>query len=548
MSPKFEVPAQSPDLGEYLRILRRRAWIIAVVAVLGGAVAYAWVTNRDKTYTASGQIVVAQTTEEGFVATQNQVVQSDVVHREAQRLVPDAPRVAATFDGESGSISLRAEGTDPVLAADSIDAHIEAYKNYLTYIANLRLGAVNSDIAALTEQINALAPQTRGPSASPSAVNQTASLAAQRQALRSQVHGLQVDAALAATNVEVLRTGVPPSSASSMTGWQAVLIGLGVGLLLGVLAALLLELLDDSIRTRQDLLRIAGPDVPLLGAIPPARSRAGAVVVLEQPASPAAEAYRSLRTAVQHAGAGRTRCIAVTSARTRTGKTETAANLAVLTAQMPQRTVLVDCDMRFPRVHDFFRIPNDTGFTSVVSGARGLDSLKRIPGNDRLFVLPTGPVPPNPAELLGSSRSRELLASLDADDALVVVDTPPLLLATDALALTPALGGILLVVTVRATRKRELRKALELLRQVDAPLLGVVLHRANSAETAGFGEERSWRERRQSSRQRRLNGAKVTEPVRALASAAPSNGSAAAEPVRAIAWSAPSNGAHPDAD
>jgi succinoglycan biosynthesis transport protein ExoP len=539
----FEVPAQAPvDLHEYLQILRRRAWVIAVVTVIAVAAAYAWATNRDTTYTATGQIVVAQTIEKGVVATQNQVVQSDAVHRAALRRLPNAPSVQATFDGESGSVTLLAKSTDPLLAAKSIDAHIQAYRDYLTYTAAGRLGAMNNRIKALQDQIGSVLQQAGAQRTSPTVVNQVNSLTSQVKALQAQLPQLQGAVALAGANVEVLRGGVPPASASTISDRQAVLIGLGVGLLLGVLAALLLELLDDSIRTREDLLRIAGAEVPVLGAIPPARSRGAAVEVLEQPASPAAEAYRSLRTAVHFAVADSTGCIAITTARTRNGKTETATNLAVLTAQLGQRTVLVDCDMRFPHVHDFFGIPNDTGFTSVVSRGRNLGSLRRIAGNDRLFVLPTGPVPANPAELLASPRSHEVLADLRADDALVIIDTPPLLLATDAVALAPALGGILLVVTARVTRKKELRKALELLRQVDAPVLGMVLHRADSAETGGFGEERSRRERRQAHRQRQLNGATVAEPARAIASSAPPNGSTAAEPARAIAWSAPPNG------
>jgi non-specific protein-tyrosine kinase len=307
-----------------------------------------------------------------------------------------------------------------------------------------------------------------------------------------------------------------------------------------VLAALLLELLDDSIRTQQDLVRVAGPEVPVLGTIPPARSRDGKVVVLEQPASPAAEAYRALRTAVLFAVADRVPCIAITSARTRDGKTETAANLAVSTAQLGERTILVDCDMRFPHVHDVLGIPNDIGFTSLVSGEDDMRWLQPTDGNDRLFVLPTGPVPPKPAELLASSRSHALLGELHADDTLVILDTPPLLLATDAVALAPALGGILLVATARVTRKKELRKALELLRQVDAPLLGMVLQSAASAETGGFGQERSRRERRQVDRWRKLNGAAAAGSPPTDASPATPNGSTPAEPARAIMWSAAS--------
>jgi non-specific protein-tyrosine kinase len=538
VSPLSEVPAQSPvDLHEYLRILRRRAWVIVLITVLTGAAAYVWATNQKKIYTAVGQIVVAQTTEKGVVATQNQVVQSDSVHRAALRRVPDAPRVKATFDGESGSVTLRAESSSPALAAKSIDAHIEAYKDYLTYVATARLEAVNKQIKALQQQIDDLNGRARQQATPPPGLaSQVTSLTAQMKSLRDRLPELRLGVALAGPNVEVLLAGSPPTKSNAITESHAVLIGLGIGLLLGVLAALLLELLDDSIRTQQDLVRIAG-DVPLLGTIPPARARDASVVLLEQPASPTAEAYRSLRTAVLFALANRVRCIAITTARTRDRKTETAANLAVSTAQLGERTVIVDCDMRFPRVHECFGIPNDTGFTSLVSGESHMHSLQPTEGNDPLFVVAAGPVPPKPAELLGSARSHEVLEQLHADGTLVIVDTPPLLLATDTAVLAPALGGILLVVTARVTRKKELRKALELLRRVDAPLLGLVLQSAATAETGGFGEERSRRERRRVERWRKMHGA-ADEPATIVAPASP-NGATAAEPVRAITWSAP---------
>jgi non-specific protein-tyrosine kinase len=224
-------------------------------------------------------------------------------------------------------------------------------------------------------------------------------------------------------------------------------------------------------------------------------------VSLADPYTPAAEAYRSLRTAVHFAASDRKQCVAVTTARSRQGKTETVVNLAVLAAQTGQRVVVVDCDMRSPRVHDFFGVPNDTGFTSVVYGAPLSQTLKRVPGSENLYVLPTGPIPGNPAALLASQRCYEVLASLQADDTLVLIDTPPVLLATDAAQLSPAVGGMLLVASVRTSRRKQLRRALEELRQVDAPMLGSVLYRADSTETGGFGEEASRRERRQARRE-----------------------------------------------
>ncbi len=281
---------------------------------------------------------------------------------------------------------------------------------------------------------------------------------------------------------------------------ESLLIGLGAGLLFGVLAAFLLEFLDDSIRTRQDLLNVAGGALPVLGVIPVSRSSRAEVVSLTDPYTPAAEAYRSLRTAVHFAASDRKQCVAITTSRSRQGKTETVVNLAVLAAQTGQRVVVVDCDMRSPRVHDFFGVPNDTGFTSVVYGAPLSETLKRVPGSDNLYVLPTGPIPGNPAALLASQRCYEVLASLQADDTLVLIDTPPVLLATDAAQLAPAVGGMLLVASARVSRRKQLRRALEELRQVDAPVLGSVLYRADSTETGGFGEEASRRDRRQARR------------------------------------------------
>ena len=366
---------------------------------------------------------------------------------------------------------------------------------------------------------NGSTPSTRRPRSAANN-NERAQLAGQLSALRGRLTDLQLEVPFADQDVQVLRRASPPTSPSSITLREALLIGLGVGLLLGVLAAFLLEFADDSIRTRQDLLRAAGTDLPVLGVIPVVARRRAEVVSMTQPSSPAAEAYRSLRTAVHFASADRDRCVAITTARSRHGKTETVTNLAVLAAQLGQRTVVVDCDMRSPRVHDFFDLPNDTGFTSVVYGEPLSNALKRVPGNDRLFVLPTGPIAPNPAELLASQRSAEVLASLQGDDTLVLVDTPPILLATDAAELAPAVGGILLVATARVTRKKQVRQAIEQLRQIDAPLLGMVLHRADSAETGGFREER-WRDRRRARRRRRARATEVAAPVVSAGSTAP---------------------------
>ena len=277
---------------------------------------------------------------------------------------------------------------------------------------------------------------------------------------------------------------------------------LGAGLLLGVVVAFLLEFLDDSIRSRQDLLAAAGNSVPVMGVIPAGRSSRADVVSISAPQSPAAEAYRSLRTAVNFAQLKGGNCIEVTSTRSRQGKTETLANLAVLAARAGQRVVVVDCDLRFPRVHDYFGLSNEVGFTSVVHGELLSSALQRVPGVERLYVLPSGPIPPNPSELLATERCHEVLASLQADDTLVIVDTPPVLTVTDAAALAPSAGGTLIVAAARVTRRKQVRQALDAFRQISAPILGLVLYSADSAETAGYGTSAGRRERKQARRRR----------------------------------------------
>jgi non-specific protein-tyrosine kinase len=237
-----------------------------------------------------------------------------------------------------------------------------------------------------------------------------------------------------------------------------------------------------------------------MGMIPADRSSRRAVVSLAAPQSPSAEAYRSLRTAVYFAGSDRRRRLQVTTPRSRHGKTETVVNLAVAAARAGQRVIVVDCDLRYPRVHELFGLPNQVGFTSVVRGELPLsNALQRVPGVDRVYVLASGPIPTNPAELLASERCHEVLSSLQADGTLVLIDSPPLLVA-DAATLARSVDGVLLVATAGVTSRKHLRQAIQLLRQIDAPLLGTVLHHADSEEAGGYSEEMGWRQRRRGRR------------------------------------------------
>jgi capsular exopolysaccharide synthesis family protein len=202
------------------------------------------------------------------------------------------------------------------------------------------------------------------------------------------------------------------------------------------------------------------------------------LVSISEPTSSAAEAYRILRTSIQFLGLDRpVRVIQVTSPNAQEGKTTTLANLAVAFAASGLRTVAVDCDLRRPRLHEFFGLANEAGFTSVLLGNLGLSkALQPVPNQERLLVLASGPLPPNPSELLSSSRTVELLRNLAEQADIVLVDSPPSLPVTDALILAQRVDCTVIVTTAGATTRKAAARAVEMLQQVNAPLAGAVLN------------------------------------------------------------------------
>jgi capsular exopolysaccharide synthesis family protein len=198
------------------------------------------------------------------------------------------------------------------------------------------------------------------------------------------------------------------------------------------------------------------------------------------PSSPAAESYRSLRTSIQFAGQEQQlRSVVVTSPGVSEGKTSTLANLGVVFAQAGERVVLVSCDLRRPRIGEFFGLDEEQGFTSVLAGQRTLEeAVLPVPGVDRLSVLPAGPVPPNPAELLNDTRTRDIFARLRKQFDLVLIDSPPVLPVTDAAILSQHADATLILAAAGQTRRADLHRAAEKLSQVGATILGIVLNKA----------------------------------------------------------------------
>jgi capsular exopolysaccharide synthesis family protein len=193
--------------------------------------------------------------------------------------------------------------------------------------------------------------------------------------------------------------------------------------------------------------------------------------------SPVFESYRAIRTSLIFSNAVEAlRSIAVTSSSPGDGKSTTVANLAIAFAQQDIRILVIDCDLRRGSLHRIFEVPRVPGFTNAIAGGSDLESLIRQTAYPNLFVLTTGVQPPNPGELLGSQRVRELLLEAQEKFDLILIDTPPVLAAADASILASMVDGVVLLVRVGTTTRSAARTAQERLSLVGARILGTVLN------------------------------------------------------------------------
>ena len=213
------------------------------------------------------------------------------------------------------------------------------------------------------------------------------------------------------------------------------------------------------------------------------------MVSVSEPTSPAAESYRSLRTSLQFARQEQQlRTMVVTSPGVGEGKTSVLANLGVVFAQAGERVVLVSCDLRRPMIGEFFGLSEQVGLTSVLLGRQTLiEAVRPVPGFDRLSLLPAGPVPSNPAEMLSSARAAEVFAQLRGRFDLVLIDSPPVLPVTDAAILSRYADATLMLAAAGQTRRTDLHRAVERLDQVGSTILGIVLNKVTKQTGRYYG-------------------------------------------------------------
>lgn len=493
--------AEEPDLREYLHILVRRKLtvVLTTLVVLGLALGYSYV--KTPVYAATATVLVPQQQPSSALNVSNsqlqdpsalqrqlsdeqQFAQGDAVKAAASKLLGFSAKVAIGSSTTADVLTFKASSTSKVTAAAIANAYAHAYIK--AHRANQvgqytqQITALQSSIATLRAKQAALAPSDPQYAVLQQSVDTLTQSVEQTQAemqVASQVGPSIVDAATV------------PKSPSSPKPLRNAVIGLFVGLILGIGVALLRERLDDGISSRAVAERAAGGR-PILGMIPVVEAwrakGAHHLALAEDPRSNAAEAYRTLRTAAQFVSIDKPiKTIAVTSSRPGEGKTTVTANLAVAFARAGQRVVVLSADLRRPRIHEFFGVSNRVGLTSVLLGTVPMsEAVLPVEGEDGLSIVPAGPLPPNPAEILALNGVVDVVESLMQRADVVLIDCPPVLPVADALLLSRLADGVLVLASTRSTSRRELARTFEMLDQVDAPTVGLVL---NQVPTSGSG-------------------------------------------------------------
>jgi capsular exopolysaccharide synthesis family protein len=314
-----------------------------------------------------------------------------------------------------------------------------------------------------------------------------------------------VSAGLKSSNIRVVDVARTPTNPIKPNVPRNIELGFLLGLACGIGLAFVLESLDTSIRTMEEVSAIS--TLPALGTIPlqissngslrkrlkpasiePEKSESPALITYARPKSEAAEAYRSLRTAILLSSYGAPpKVILVTSALPQEGKTTISANSALVLALRGSRVLLIDADLRRPGIDKLFGFRSRGGLSTLISGGDKFEDVV-VPFTDvpNLWILPAGPIPPQPAELLGSTVMKDHLARWRTEFDHIIIDTPPCLSVTDAVLLSPEVDRVILVARAGKTTKIALRRACDLLLQVNARVMGIVLNALNMHSAEGY--------------------------------------------------------------
>jgi non-specific protein-tyrosine kinase len=487
------------QLREYLGVLRLRKWsiLLTTLLVVGGALLFS--VRQTPVYESESRVLVEPVVQAaaGFDPSVNMATEGELVNSaEVADLVADdlgsgePPErllrgLSVDVAPQTEILVIRYEDPDPLTAKRRAQSFALSYLEFRRQHAEEELLAAAQPLekrkaSAIRERTLKEKDLAELPLNDPERTtlnNQIAQLNSSIALLENQL--AELDPAGALQVGQVVAPATLPSEPVSPDYVRNTILGLLLGLGLGVGIAFLRERLDDRLRGRMDLETHLG--APVLAVIPRVASwrRRGdtPLVTLAEPRSNTSEAYRTLRTSLLFSASQRgVKTLLVTSPQAGEGKTATSANLAVVLAQAQKRVILVSADLRKPRLHRFFGTSNEVGLTSVLIGeAKPWEAVKDN-GLDNLKIVPSGPIPGNPAELLGSDAMGRLLAQFREVADFVIVDTAPALVVADALALAPFVDAALFIGDAEYSTRGAVTQARTQLDQVDAKVIGGVLN------------------------------------------------------------------------
>lgn len=531
-------------LRDYLAVVWRRKWVILLVTVVATGAAYVFAARQPERYMASSdliyeaQIDVANPLSQyGYTnraerdlemrAISNILASPDMIAR-AEAILDDTfsgeyasnrPQRGGGKEGErdgaGGSGAGGAEGdaasdtpgysvTSSVPETDSnmVGSNVVSISATST-VAPLAAAAANAYAQAFVQWrkerqkeliAKAIAVVQDQMSRYPGEAQQSADFLILQQRLRD----LQILAGTATGNYRVLVPAQEPAAPFEPRPLRSAALGLGVGLFAGIGLAFLLEQFDTRLRHQEEVTRILRQ--PILGRVPRIPKRLlgeSALVALRHPDGRAAEAFRIIRTNLDFMGVDTdVRSLLVTSCVQGEGKSVSVANLAVTMGLAGKKVVVVDGDLRRPRLHSYFGVENAVGVSTVVAGktplAKALEPVELAPhegaasddftewahsadARSRLYVLPSGPLPPNPGEIVNSQRFGQMIAALEKEADLVLVDSPALLAVGDTAALAAKVDGLVFLVDMHVVRRPQLLQAVEQLAKLPVKQMGLIV-------------------------------------------------------------------------
>jgi len=512
------------SLQQLFRVARRWWWLLLLVSCLAGLTAYLTSSRQQPLYSASTVVEVNPSQSasidwnalEGSKTLAGTYLQLITTRTVLEPLVADLDlsygvdtlqdNVTASTVGDTQLVRISVSDPDPETAAAIANAVAQRFVAYITdraeqltgpyrSVLDQQIGDTAAQITAAQGQIRQLEQQQITAEQQDELSSLRANLAQLQQTYRELVvaaNEMVLAAAGAQTRVTVAEVAVPPTTPYAPQITFYTLLGVFAGLCLATAGTALLEYLDNTVKAEQDFVALVG--APQLSAID-AMSHLGAGVdqlfVLYQPQSRPAEEIRLLRTNIAFAAAsGEIASLVVTSAGPGEGKSTIIANLAVAMAQAGFSTVVVDADLRRPSQHRIFKLPtNERGLTTLLLRQEETWqwAATNVPGIP-LAVIPSGPLPPNPGDLLNGRRFHELIRRLSDEADIVLIDTAPVLAVSDPLIVSSLVDGVLLVCQADRTRIDALRQVAAAFPRETSRLVGVVVNRQRGSKGVGYYE------------------------------------------------------------